>query len=325
MSSGEAKDQEALAVPAVADQAAQQLARQPKTVRDLLKGPEFQAAVAAVLPRAMRPERFVRVALTAIMRIPDLAECSRESLFKCLLDLSSYGLEPDGRRAHLIPFKNHKMCACGHEMDQHKGQECSRCNCRQRRTLIECSLIIDYKGLAELVRRSGDVSLIHADVVCANDEWSYAFGTDAHLRHKPNMKDRGDRIAYYSYVKLKDGSEDFVVMNLAEVEKIRKRSKTPNAGPWVTDFDEMGKKTVFRRHTKWLPLSPEVRDAVERDDSETPVDISGWEEVLEGGGRPAELPEAAPKDLRGVILGAKTAIPPQQASLVEEPGPKDPE
>jgi recombination protein RecT len=279
---------------AVVEQAVQSIAKQPKprTVRDLIQGTEFKNALRAVLPRAMRPDRFVRVALTAMMRTPDLAECSRESLFKALLDLSSYGLEPDGRRAHLIPFRNSKMCACGHEMDAHRGQECSKCDCRQRRTLIECTLIIDYKGLAELVRRSGDVSYIHADVVYGNDEWSYSFGTGAHLKHTPSAKDRGtEKIAYYSYVRLKDGSEDFVVMNPAEVEKIRKRSKSPDKGPWVTDYDEMGKKTAFRRHSKWLPLSPEVRGAIEQEDTEA-VDISGWEELVE---EPKEgLPPARP-------------------------------
>jgi recombination protein RecT len=294
---------------AMVEQATQNLSRQPRTVRELLQGPEFKAALKAVLPRAMRADRFVRVALTAMMRTPDLAECSKESLFKALLDLSSYGLEPDGRRAHLIPYRNRKMCACGHEMDTHKGNECSKCECRLRRTLVECQLIIDYKGLAELVRRSGDVSYIHADVVYGNDEWSYSYGTEAHLKHKPSAKDRGtEKIAYYSYVRLKDGSEDFVVLNPAEVERVRKRSKSPDAGPWVTDYDEMGKKTAFRRHSKWLPLSPEVRDVVERDDEA--VDISGWEELMDTSEQQTDAPRQRLRDK--IIAQAK---PPEQQTL----------
>lgn len=292
---------------AIVEQTARALAttKQPKTVRDLLQGPEFKNALRAVLPRAMRPDRFVRVALTAMMRTPDLAECSRESLFKALLDLSSYGLEPDGRRAHLIPFRNNKMCQCGHAQDTHKGQECSKCDCRQRRTLVECTLIIDYKGLAELVRRSGDVSYIHADVVYSADEWSYGYGTDAHLRHKPFMGTaRGDRVAFYSYVRLKDGSEDFIVMSPPEVEKIRKRSKASDAGPWVTDYDEMGKKTAFRRHSKWLPLSVEVRKAVESEDDGEALDVSGWTELTEEP-KPQDALPGAPTKLRDRLMPGK--------------------
>ena len=272
------------------------------TIRGLIQGPQFKQALAMVLPRTMRPERFVRVALTAMLRVPELADCSQTSLFMALLQLSSYGLEPDGRRAHLIPFKNQKMCQCGHKQDEHKGQECSRCDCKARRTMVECQLIIDYKGLAELVRRSGEVSYIHCDVVYANDEWSFGYGTEAHLRHKPSVKERGDKVAYYSYVRLKDGSEDFIVMNPAEVEKIRRRSKSPDAGPWVTDYDEMGKKTVFRRHSKWLPLSPEVRRAVERDDSEV-VDLSGWEEIAEEPKAQEDSLSARPKLRDRVMTG----------------------
>jgi len=54
-------------------------------------------------------------------------------------------------------------------------------------------------------------------------------------------------------------------MTKDEVTKIRHRSKAANNGPWVTDFDEMGKKTVFRRLSKWLQLSPEYRDALDAD------------------------------------------------------------
>ena len=290
---------------AVAEEASQSLAKQPgKDPRELIQSPEFLAAINAIKPDVLRADRVVRMALTALMRTPDLASCYKPSLFRAFLDLTAYGLEADGRRAHLIPYRNSKRCACGHDMDVHKGQECSKCGCRQRRTMIECQLIIDYKGLAELVRRSGEVSYIHADVVYGNDEWSYGFGTDAHLKHKPNLKNRGsEKIAYYSYVRLKDGSEDFVVLSPTEVEKVRKRSKSADAGPWVTDYDEMGKKTAFRRHSKWLPLSPDVRAAVERDDEA--LDVSGWEELLDPTEQQPEGPPQPRQKLRDRLMAGE--------------------
>lgn len=215
----------------------QALVKTPVTIKDILLSDWFKSQVAAALPRHMSAERMIRVARTATMRNPALLECTQESLVKCLLDCSAFGLEPDGRHAHLIPFKR------------------------------ECTLILDYKGIVALVRRSGDVSYIHADVVYENDKFAYSFGSDAGLLHEPALDNRGGKIkAFYSFVRLRDGSEDFVVLSLAEVDAIRKRSKAGNNGPWVTDFAEMGKKTAFRRHSKWLPLSAEVRDAIERDD-----------------------------------------------------------
>lgn len=219
------------------EEMAGQLARQPRDIKALLAGPELKAAVAMALPRHMTPERFIRMAINATTRTPGLLKCTKESFFLCLLDLSAYGLEPDGRRAHLIPYKD------------------------------QCTLIIDYKGLVELVRRSGDVSYIHADVVYPGDEFDYGYGSRAFLTHKPNLEAReGKPIAAYSFVRLKDGSEDFMVLSISEVDAVRKRSRAGQSGPWVTDYNEMAKKTAFRRHSKWLPLSPEVRDVIERDD-----------------------------------------------------------
>jgi recombination protein RecT len=259
---------------AAAQSAQSGLVKSTRGIRDLIQGEEFKSAVKAALPRAMRPERFVRVALNAIMRQPDLLNCTKESFFRCMLDLSMFGLEPDGRRAHLIPFRNNKECTCGHPKDQHRGAECVHCKCKQFTVRVDCTLIVDYKGLAELVRRSGDVSFIHADIVYEHDEFEFAYGSNAVLKHKPNMDDRGNKkICVYSFVRLKDGSEDFTVMSIAEVNNIRKRSRAADSGPWVSDYDEMAKKTVFRRHSKWLPLSPETRDAVERDDEQ--IDFGG--------------------------------------------------
>jgi recombination protein RecT len=211
------------------------------TVVDYFQTEEMRAKVAAALPKHMTPDRMIRVALTAFMRTPKLLECTKASLVKCLLDCSAMGLEPDGRRAHLIPYGK------------------------------VCTLILDYKGIVELVRRSGDVSFIHCDVVYEHDDFSYSFGSGAHLRHTPNLEDRGTKVkAVYSFVRLQDGSEDFIVLSPQDIEKVRKASRAANDGPWVQWWDEMAKKTAFRRHSKWLPLSYETRDAIERDDELPP-------------------------------------------------------
>jgi len=204
-----------------------------RQIRDFLQSDEFRRQVELAMPKGMRPERFVRIALTATIRNPKLLSCTQESFFKCLLDLSAMGLEPDGKRAHLVPYG------------------------------AECTLITDYKGIAELVRRNGDVTYLHCDVVGMNDEFQCSYGTEGKLAHIPSISDRGKIWCAYSFVRLKGGSEEWEVMSVAEVERIRKRSKAANAGPWVTDWNEMAKKTVFRRHSKTLPLSPRTREALE--------------------------------------------------------------
>ena len=211
------------------------------TIRDQIESPKFREEIAKALPKHLTPDRFIRVAVSALTRTPKLKECEPVSLFGALLTLSQLGIEPDGRRAHLIPFEN------------------------RRRGCVECQLIIDYKGLAEMAMRSGVVSYLHADVVCDADIFEENMGEI--VAHKiDRRKPRGEVYAVYAICKFKDGTAKAEVMSSEEVEAIRKRSKAGNSGPWITDWNEMAKKTVFRRLSKWLPLSPEFRDAVEADD-----------------------------------------------------------
>jgi recombination protein RecT len=126
---------------------------------------------------------------------------------------------------------------------------------------------VDYKGLAELAMRSGTVSNIHADKICENDIFEYNRGTVE--KHVIDFrKDRGKPYAYYCLIKMKDSSEKAEVMTVAEVDAIRKRSKASASGPWCTDYDEMAKKTVFRRASKWITLSPELATAHDLEDDE---------------------------------------------------------
>ena len=215
----------------------------PGSILAMLQGDQFKHAIKKVIHKSMSEDRFARVAYLCAMRTPDLQKCDKVSLYNSLLTLSQLGLEPDDRRAHLLPFNNNK------------------------RGCMEVQLIIDYKGLVELVMRSGRISKIHADIVCDNDDFVYDKGEIQ--RHKIDFKNpRGKIYAVYAICTTKDGYEKAEVMSVEDVEAIRSRSRSKDKGPWVTDWEEMAKKTVFRRLSKWLPWLPEERDAIESDDDQ---------------------------------------------------------
>ena len=248
-------------------------APKPKTVKDHINSPAFLDAVKKSLPKHLTADRFVRIAIMAVTRQPKLMQCEQAGLLGALMQLSQFGLEPDGRRAHLIPFNNRK------------------------KNVVECQLIIDYKGIAELAMRSGLVSYLHADVVCENDVFEENMGeivTHQIDRRKP----RGKVYAAYALCRFKDGTAKADVMTFDEVEAIRKRSRSGSDGPWVTDWNEMAKKTVFRRLSKWLPLSAEIREVVEADDDHTIKDVTpsgpSLADVLRGPSLP-ELEVASPE------------------------------
>lgn len=202
-------------------------------LRTLINSDRVKAEIIRALPSHVTPDRFIRVMLTALTKTPKLMECTQESVMRCMMDCSALGIEPDGRRVHLIPYGK------------------------------ECTLIIDYKGLVELVRRSGNVTSIRAEHVCENDEFSWENGV---LNHRIDWrKPRGEIQAVYAEAKLASGETQTAVMTREEVEGIRKRSKAGSSGPWVTDWGEMAKKTPLRRLVKLLPLSADIAEAIDRD------------------------------------------------------------
>ena len=202
-------------------------------LRSFIGSDKVKEQITKALPAICTPDRFLRVAMTCITKTPKLLQCEQSSFISALLDCAQLGIEPDGRRAHLIPYGKNVQ------------------------------LIIDYKGLVELHMRSGKISLIHADKVCENDEFEYNAGKI--VNHKINFKkERGEPYAYYAYAEMKDGSTKAEVMTLEEITKIKGRSKSSSNGPWVTDPEEMSKKTVFRRLSKWLPMSPEEAQTIQK-------------------------------------------------------------
>lgn len=213
-------------------------------VRALLDKSKGQIAMA--LPKHCTPERMLRVAMTAIQRVPQLLECDPRTLVARVVEASQLGLEPDGvlGHAYLVPFRNGKT-----------GKQ-------------DCQLIPGYKGLVELARRSGQVSTIYAKVVHAKDRYKISYGLDPQLTHTPaDEDDPGEIIAAYAVCRLRDGGVQFEWLWKREIDAVRKRSKASGSGPWVTDYDEMAKKTVLRRLCKLLPVSVELQRLAAADEN----------------------------------------------------------
>ena len=126
------------------------------------------------------------------------------------------------------------------------------------------------KGLMDLAYRSGEISVIQAHTVYENDEFSYEFGLNPQLTHKPAVKDRGEPIAFYAMFKTKDGGYGFDVMSVDDVKNhAKKYSKSYGSdySPWKTNFVEMAKKTVLKQVLKYAPLKSDFARQVTADES----------------------------------------------------------
>ncbi len=199
------------------------------------------AIVEASAAAGINPERLKLVALTAFTRNPDLLRCDPVSVARAIVEAGQLGLEPTGLLggAYLVPRGN------------------------------QATLLVGYKGLVMLAKRSGEVSRVEARVVRAKDVFIYSYGLAPRLEHIPSTElDPGAFTHAYAVIHYRDGSSQFDVMSRAEVEVIRGRSAAGRAGPWVTDEAEMWKKTVLRRALKLAPLTVQVAQQLDEIDPE---------------------------------------------------------
>ncbi len=214
---------------------------------------DMKPQLAAALPKHISPDRMIRVALTCYRQIPDLRKCTPESVIGAVVQCAQLGLEPGLLgQAYLIPFKKNWK-------DKQTGQWMSQ---------MECQFIPGYKGLISLARRSGDVTSINATAVHKNDEFEIVLGVDPNIKHIPNLVgDRGEIVLVYAVAKFRDGGYHMEWMTRSEIEAIRNRSKAKDSGPWVTDWEQMAKKTVIRRMSNYLPMSVEYANAITASDA----------------------------------------------------------
>jgi recombination protein RecT len=133
-------------------------------------------------------------------------------------------------------------------------------------------LEISYRGFVQLATDIGAIKWAHAEVVCEQDKFELrGYGKEPFHSFNPFDEARGDVIGAYCVAKTHDGDFLTTHMSAKEVIGIRDRSESYKSGgnsPWLTDRNEMIKKTVIRRAYKSWPMT----DGRKRFD--TAVDVS---------------------------------------------------
>lgn len=206
------------------------------------------AGIKSVLPSHITPERMAKLSLGMLRtnaKLLKAAKANPSSFVNAIMQASRIGLEP-GIDAHLVPYENKKQGT------------------------TEVQMIPDWRGLLSLARRSGQITSVSVQIVYENDSFELELGLSEKLVHKPNLRgDRGKPTLVYGVAKFVDGAHHVEWMSVDDINAIRdsssgyrtaKRYSNDNT-PWIANWEEMARKTLVRRMSKYLPRSIEIVNA----------------------------------------------------------------
>jgi len=220
--------------------------------------PQFYASIKKTFVSLSSEKKFnneVAFAVQILKNNPFLQRMSVESVLQSVLNVSQTGLSlnPVLNYAYLVP---------------HKGK---------------CVLYPGYQGLVKLATDTGSVTSIEVNLIYEGDEIELDLSSDKKVsKHVPYLftgKDKGKIIGGYSLANLPDGSKHVELMSAKDIEDIREYSESykgdKNKGttysPWNTSESEMYRKTVLKRHFKYLPKSDkneQLTKAIELDNKD---------------------------------------------------------
>lgn len=186
------------------------------------------------MPEGYSMEKVKRLALHLMQANDRVQNCTPQSIYLGVLKSAHLDLSFDLGECHLVPY--------GKEAD----------------------FQIDYKGLIKLVKRSGEVLNVKADVVREGDEFGYQRGLrpeDRYLVHRPKTFSEANIIGAYVIFDLAHGENEFEVISRKELDAIRSKA-SGGSMMWNDFFEEAAKKAVIRRGIKTLELYPDDKRAL---------------------------------------------------------------
>ena len=222
------------------------------------------------------PERLVSIAINTL-RDDKINKCSPVSIMGALLQAGQLGLLPNVfGESYIIPYAG------------------------------QATFQIGYKGLVKLIYRNAPVEFLDANEVREKDDFDYELGERPWLKHKPNLKERGEITHFYAVLRLKGEQTSRIrVMTKAEVDEVRGfLSKAKDGKAWTNFYSEMGKKTVLVRLMKYYPLGEEITIALDADNSINEYDADNPEVLKKKERTFEERKEPETIDVNAVIADA---------------------
>lgn len=196
--------------------------------------------MALALPKHMNADRMTRLAMTAFSQSKDLQNCSFQSIAGSIMTACQLGLEIGvNGQAYLIPYKG------------------------------TCTLVPGWKGLTDLVSRSGRAT-VWTGAVREGDEFDYQLGDAPYCRHRPDEDgdDTGKFTHVYAIGRVRDAAMPVIeVWSRKKVE--RHLAKLNKVGPKhyalkdENNLEKYGRKVALLQVLKYMPSSIELSNAID--------------------------------------------------------------
>ena len=196
---------------------------------------KLKPQMALALPKHMKADRMARLALTAFSSSAEMQRCSYQSIAASLMTAGAMGLEPGVNGAgYLIPYKG------------------------------TCTFVPGWKGLVDLVSRSGRAS-VWTGAVFEGDHFDYALGDRPFVTHRPGEETDPAKLMFVYAIGRVNGSDHPVieVWSMRKVWKHRDSYNKQGGKHYSYRNPEMyARKVALLQVLKYMPSSIEVANAI---------------------------------------------------------------
>lgn len=254
-----------------------------------------KATFGAMLPSHLkgREESLTKSAVMAAIKNPKLLECKASTVVSSLTQAAQLGFtDVSGTlgQAYLVPYKD------------------------------QCQLIIGYRGMLDLARRSGEIESVTARAVFQGDHFEIEYGDNERFSHRPEADDESPEklIGAYVIAKFKGGGIHRTFMSRKQIERVMTKSQSRGQyGPWKDHFIEMALKTVIRRAFKYWPMSLELQGRIQEmaiDETNRGV-VGDLMDIPMIEGEASEIPDNAPPASIGDVADPPKTDPAEAAAF----------